>query len=188
MRISPTTASLASLVVVLTACPRAEAAVSRATVEETQVVNPQGATRVVLKAETEGMSAREAGEELAARPFVDIYVGPAEGRAIIMALKDMKSPRPMTHDLFSSALEALEVKVVKVTVTKLEGGTFFAELVIERDGKEVALDARPSDCMALALRAGAPIYVSDQVLKGAGRPAEGEEAPPGPIKVPREFI
>jgi bifunctional DNase/RNase len=82
----------------------------------------------------------------------------------------------MTHDLFSSALGELDAEVVKVEVVEMKDSTFFARVVLRRDGEEVRLDARPSDAIALALRAKAPIFAADDVIEASAiRMEEGEE-------------
>ena len=89
--------------------------------------------------------------------FLPIWIGHPEASAILAKLQDSETPRPMTHDLFSSALGELDAEVLKVEVVEMKDSTFFARVVLRRDGEEVRLDARPSDAIALALRAKAPI-------------------------------
>ena len=101
--------------------------------------------------------------------FLPIWIGHPEASAILAKLQDSETPRPMTHDLFSSALGELDAEVVKVEVVEMKDSTFFARVVLRRDGEEVRLDARPSDAIALALRAKAPIFAADDVME------EGEE-------------
>jgi bifunctional DNase/RNase len=145
----------------------------RARVVDVRMVDASGSTCVVLEA------AAEEDELLAARPFVDIFVGPSEGAAIARAMQGVKTPRPMTHALLAAALESLGAGIERLTVTKLEEKVFHGELLLRVEGGEaVKLDCRPSDGMALSVAAEAPIFVSEDVLRQAGRagaPAKPEE-------------
>lgn len=95
-----------------------------------------------------------------------IVIGPAEAQAIVTELEGHRPPRPMTHDLIKSVIESLGAQLREVLITSLNEGTFYATLVLEYGGQEI--DARPSDAIALAVRFGAPIYVSEDVLRAAG--------------------
>jgi bifunctional DNase/RNase len=97
-----------------------------------------------------------------------IWIGQPEATAILMAMEGIEAPRPMTHDLLLSVIESQGLMLERVEITRLEGGTFFAALVLRGEEKTVALDARPSDSMALAVRAGCPILVSEAVFEEAG--------------------
>lgn len=93
-----------------------------------------------------------------------IWIGSPEATAILLAIQGIEAPRPMTHDLMKSALEAVGFTLARIEITRLEGGTFFADLVLlGGDDEQIEVDARPSDSVALALRFGCPMYVS-QVL------------------------
>lgn len=97
-----------------------------------------------------------------------IYIDPSIGASINMVLAGDKPPRPLTHDLFSDALTAFGGKVVKVTIIEADGDVYFARMFIQAENeimqkKIVELDARPSDSIAMAARAGAPIYVVNDV-------------------------
>jgi uncharacterized protein len=96
--------------------------------------------------------------------LVPIWIGPNEAAAIAMAQQGVAAPRPLTHDLFVATLLELGTPLQSVRITRLDEGVFYAELVL--DGCNV--DARPSDAIALALRAGVPILLSDEVLAEAG--------------------
>lgn len=96
--------------------------------------------------------------------IVPIFVGLSEAISIHHALLGELSPRPMTHDLFISVLEALKASVLKVLIDDLDGGIYYARLSIKDDSKESEIDARPSDCLALALRAKAPIEIQEKVI------------------------
>lgn len=104
-----------------------------------------------------------------------IVIGFPEAHAINIELENIKHPRPLTHDLFINTLRELDVTLVEVVIDRLQDSTFFAHLVLERDGREIAVDCRPSDGIALALRANAPIFCEEEVLVTAGQPLADEE-------------
>jgi bifunctional DNase/RNase len=106
--------------------------------------------------------------------LLPIWIGPNEAASIAMALQGVAAPRPLTHDLFVSTLEHLGARLTSVRITRLEEGVFFGELVFGEQGSSV-VDARPSDAIALALRAGVPVLVADGVLAEAGVPVEDDE-------------
>lgn len=105
---------------------------------------------------------------------VPIFIGPLESYAINVMLEGTKPERPLTHDLFASALQALNAKVEKVFIDDFRDGTFYAKLFLysKKDGKIYVLDARPSDSIALALRFQAPIYMAEHVYEQAGIDAQ----------------
>lgn len=105
-----------------------------------------------------------------------IWIGTQEATSILIATEGARGGRPLTHDLMKSLLEAVQAQLERVDVTRIEGGTFFAELTLQtRDGRLV-LDARPSDAIALATRVDAPIWVNDDLLEAAGVADETEAA------------
>ncbi len=108
--------------------------------------------------------------------YLPIYIGLAEAMAINSALKNVIPPRPMTHDLIVDILGKLNARVEKVVIDDLIDNTFYARIIIRRDGREIEVDARPSDSIAIAVRLGCPIYVEDRVLNEAG---SSEEFPEG---------
>jgi hypothetical protein len=101
--------------------------------------------------------------------FLPVVIGLAEVNAIKMKLSGIKPPRPLTHDLLLDTIHQLGGQLEKVIIDKLQNNTFYAKLYLKRanDG-EVMIDARPSDSVALALRADAPIFVADEILGEAG--------------------
>ncbi|MCE7882271.1 MAG: bifunctional nuclease family protein [Actinobacteria bacterium ATB1] len=99
--------------------------------------------------------------------FLPIWIGGVEAQAIAFALQGMSTPRPLTHDLFKEVLVALGVGVRRVVIVELREGTFYADLVLERDDKEIVVSARPSDAIALAVRIGTPIFAVEDVLDEA---------------------
>jgi hypothetical protein len=103
-----------------------------------------------------------------------IWIGLLEATAIASELEKVTFSRPMTHDLLRNALSALGHSVAKVEVTELKENTFYALIYLLGPQGEKAMDSRPSDAIALALRADAPIFVADQVLEQAGATGKGE--------------
>jgi bifunctional DNase/RNase len=97
--------------------------------------------------------------------IVPIFVGLSEAVSIHHALSGELSPRPMTHDLFISVLECLSASITNVLIDDLEGGIYYARLTIKSESKQSEIDARPSDCLALALRSRAPIEVQEKVVR-----------------------
>ncbi|HSX21575.1 MAG TPA: bifunctional nuclease family protein [Gaiellaceae bacterium] len=107
--------------------------------------------------------------------FLPIWIGHPEAAAILMKLQSQAPPRPMTHDLLSDMLEHLGATISRITVTELRENTFFAQITVTQDGQEIEIDSRPSDAIALAIRAEAPIFAADQVIEESAIEFEGEE-------------
>ena len=107
--------------------------------------------------------------------FLPIWSGHPEAAAILMKLQGAATPRPMTHDLVTAMLGELDARVTKITVTELRENTFHASITIQQDGTEIEVDSRPSDAIALAVRAEAPIYADDRVIEESAIEFEGEE-------------
>jgi len=106
-------------------------------------------------------------EKMADR-YLPIWIGLAESEAIAIKLQEVSVPRPMTHDLLHSVVDALGARVHSVTVSDLKNDTFFAKITLDIDGGQMDVDSRPSDALALAVRADVPIYVEESVLDRAG--------------------
>jgi hypothetical protein len=121
-------------------------------------------TPVVLLEETEG-----------ARRSLPIFVGGPEATAIAFALQGVEPPRPMSHDLMRELVEALGAKVVRVLVTELRDGTFFAELHLRSGERDLIVSCRPSDAIALATRTHSPLYVSDELMEAEGLVIEPDD-------------
>jgi len=96
--------------------------------------------------------------------FLPIWIGHPEAASILMKLQGASTPRPMTHDLLCEMLGELDVKCTQVAVTELRENTFFASITLSVNGKEMEIDSRPSDAIALAVRAGAPIFAAEEVI------------------------
>jgi bifunctional DNase/RNase len=107
--------------------------------------------------------------------FLPIWIGHPEAAAILMKLQSQAAPRPMTHDLMSELLEQLEAQVVRITVTELRENTFYAQITVQQDGREIEIDSRPSDAIALAIRAEAPIFAADRVIEESAIEFEGDD-------------
>lgn len=107
--------------------------------------------------------------------FLPIWIGAVEATSIAFALQGVVTARPMTHDLMRNLLRDLRVSVDRVVVTELRDGTFFAEIQMTSDGETFVTSSRPSDAIALAVRATVPIFADESVLEEAGIEIEDEE-------------
>jgi len=107
--------------------------------------------------------------------FLPIWIGHPEAAAILMKLQSQAPPRPMTHDLVTDMLDQLGAQVIRITVTELRENTFYAQITVQQDGSEIEIDSRPSDAIALAIRADAPIFAADRVIEESAIEFEGEE-------------
>jgi bifunctional DNase/RNase len=110
--------------------------------------------------------------------YLPIWIGPAEADAIAVKLQGVAVPRPLTHDLLSSVIDALGATVNSIVVNDLKNDTFFAKVILEVDGKSLEVDSRPSDALALAVRTGVTIYADESVLEKAGILLDGETGKP----------
>lgn len=107
--------------------------------------------------------------------YLPIWIGPAEADAIAVRLQEVAVARPLTHDLLRSVLEALGARVNCIIVNDLSNDTFYARIILDVDGRSVEIDSRPSDAIALAVRAQVPIYAEEVVLDKAGVLLDKEE-------------
>lgn len=107
--------------------------------------------------------------------YLPIWIGAWEASAIAMRLQGLQAERPLTHDLFAAALERLGVRVERVVISELADETYHARIHLERDGVQVEVDARPSDALALAVRAEVPIFADDEVLAQAALASDPDE-------------
>ena len=125
---------------------------------------------VILKDENDGM-------------FLPIWVGIFEANAIAIEMEKIAAPRPMTHDLLKNVLAELGIRVDRIIVNELKESTFFARIQMSRGDEKWSVDSRPSDAIALALRAGAEIFVEEEVLeKSKSLRAEGSAPDPDRLK------
>lgn len=119
--------------------------------------------------------------EVGSDRYLPIWIGPYEADAIALHMEGAQPPRPLTHDLLKSVISELGARVDYVVVDDLRNDTFYARIILEINGHRVEVDSRPSDAIALAIRAEVPIYVEDKVMDEAGVipeegvPLEGEE-------------
>ena len=104
-------------------------------------------------------------KEIDGERSLPIWIGMLEANAIASELEGIKFSRPMTHDLLKNILDLMDVEVTRVEVSDLKNNTYFALIHLTHNGKEISIDARPSDALAMSLRFEAPIFVADKVLK-----------------------
>ena len=110
--------------------------------------------------------------ELEGERILPIWIGPGEAQAIRRILSEEHFPRPLTHDLLNLVVEGLKAKVTRIVIADLRENTFYATVFIARNGDILSIDARPSDSIAIALRAQAPIFVNEKLLQP---PPQGDE-------------
>lgn len=110
--------------------------------------------------------------------YLPIWIGPAEADSIAVKLQDVSVPRPLTHDLLRSVLDALGATINYILVSDLMNDTFYAKIVLQVNGNTLEVDSRPSDAIALAVRAQAPIYAAEMVLEKAGVVLDKETGKP----------
>jgi bifunctional DNase/RNase len=111
--------------------------------------------------------------------FLPIWIGHSEAAAILMKLQGATPPRPMTHDLLTDVVSELQGEVVKVVVTEMRENTYYARITIVQNGREVEIDSRPSDAIALAVRCDAQIFATDDVIEESGIDFQTDEEEPG---------
>jgi hypothetical protein len=107
-------------------------------------------------------------KEKVAERYLPIWIGPAEADAIAVRLQGVTVPRPLTHDLLNSVIDALGATINSIIVSDLKNDTFYAKIILNVDGGQMEIDSRPSDALALAVRVEVPIYVEEEVLDKAG--------------------
>ena len=105
-----------------------------------------------------------------------IFIGPAEARAIALALEGVVTERPMTHDLIRDLLDALGARLARIVVTELRDTTYFAEMHLDAGERRIVLSSRPSDAIAVAIRTGTPLFVSDELLESEGFVLQADDA------------
>jgi bifunctional DNase/RNase len=99
---------------------------------------------------------------------VPIWIGHPEAMAIMLAVQGIEPPRPLTHDLMIGIITAAGYEVTRVEINRVENGTFFATLILTSPERTLGVDARPSDSLALAVRAGCPVLVEEEVMRSSG--------------------
>lgn len=108
--------------------------------------------------------------------YLPIFIGPFEADAIAMALQGLEAPRPMTHDLLKSVFVELGATIMSVQISDLRESTFYAKIIVQQGTNQVEVDSRPSDAIALAVRADIPIYVDPQVFAQASAVDDDDSA------------
>jgi uncharacterized protein len=111
-------------------------------------------------------------KDAADRRALPIYISQDQAKAIINALEKQTPPRPFTHDLIVNIFDSCDIKVERITIDSLQDNTFYASIVIERNGELKEIDARPSDAIAVAIRTKAPIWVIEEVIADASIPVD----------------
>ena len=119
-------------------------------------------------------------KEKMAERYLPIWIGPAEADAIAVKLQGVTVPRPLTHDLLHSVIDALGATINSIIVSELKNDTFFAKIILNVDGGQLEVDSRPSDALALAVRAEVPIYADETVLDKASILLDKETGKPIP--------
>lgn len=118
--------------------------------------------------------------EVGADRFLPIWVGPYEAEAITVALQEVETSRPLTHDLLKNVFTAFNAKIKRIEIVSLKEDIFYGNIIAELDGKEINIDSRTSDAIALAVRAHVPILVDENVMKTAEiKPEDDMEASGG---------
>jgi len=107
-------------------------------------------------------------KEKGAGRYLPIWIGPAEADAIAVKLQGVNVPRPLTHDLLRLVIDSLGASIDSIVVNDLKSDTFYAKILLNVDGGQIEIDSRPSDALALAVRAQVPIYADEAVLDKAG--------------------
>jgi bifunctional DNase/RNase len=107
-----------------------------------------------------------------------IWIGTSEARSIAIQLEELELPRPNTHDLAKRLLSSLDARLDRTVVTELQGGTYYAVMVLRSGDRRLEVDARPSDAIAIALRMGAPLYVREGLFEPTRDAAEPDEEGP----------
>jgi len=119
-------------------------------------------------------------KEKEAERYLPIWIGPAEADAIAVKLQGVAVPRPLTHDLLYSMIATLGATIHSIIVSDLKSDTFYAKIILSVDGGQTEIDSRPSDALALAVRAEVPIYAEESVLDKAGILLDKETGKPIP--------
>ncbi|RUA17775.1 MAG: bifunctional nuclease family protein [Clostridia bacterium] len=112
--------------------------------------------------------------EVSSRRYLPIWIGAPEADAITLRLQNIQVDRPLTHDLLYNTITTLGAEVSHILINQLKNDIFYAEIVLDLDEGPTRIDARPSDAIALAVRAEVPIYVAEEVMEAAGRTPEAD--------------
>ncbi len=145
------------------------------------------AVRVDLQSNTPVLLLQETDGEGRTLP---IFIGTPEAAAIAYALQGVTMPRPMTHDLMRDVLSSLDVEIERVVITELQNSTYYAELRLRRGDDVTVVSSRPSDAVAVAVRTGSPLFVSDELMDAEGiiLAADGTEDDEDDDEVPADVL
>ncbi len=124
------------------------------------VLDPQSRTPILVLRDTDD------------RRALLIWIGPPEANSIMLFLENIKLSRPATHDLMNNTLKTIKTELKSILIYDMKDSTFYAQLILNSHGKEYTVDSRPSDAVALALRANVPIHVSEQVMASSSIPID----------------
>ena len=113
--------------------------------------------------------------EVDAERYLAIWIGVYEAEHLTIALQDVEIARPLTYDLFKNVIKSLDARIVRVEVVALRDETFYGNIIMEVDGREISIDSRPSDALNLAIRMNVPILVAQEVMVSAGIVPEEDE-------------
>jgi uncharacterized protein len=132
---------------------------------------------MLVPAEVWTVAKADQGHAVLVRPVgldvaVPIFIAPLEAQSILIGLGSVRMPRPLTHDLFLAALENLGAVINRIEITRIKEQTYYANLILEASGSEITIDARPSDCLALAVRVKCPIFIDEAIVDDAGIPVK----------------
>ena len=125
-------------------------------------------------------------KDLEGKRHLPILIGPFEATAIALALEGTQVPRPLSHDLMKSIIETLDARVERIVIDDIKENTFYAKVILQASGDSLAIDARPSDSIALALRTNAPIFVSEQII--LAETMEDKSAEEQDVKAFRKYL
>lgn len=117
-------------------------------------------------------------KDLVSERYLPIWIGPAEAEAITVELQHMSVARPLTHDLLKSVIHTMGGEIKYICITNLQDDIFYANIVVNQNGRELEIDSRPSDAIALAVRVDVPIYIAEKVMDIAITPDENVELIP----------
>jgi uncharacterized protein len=127
-------------------------------------------------------------KETAGERFLPIWIGAVEATSIAFALQGVETARPMTHDLMKDLLEAASVSATRIVVTELRDGTFYAEILLDGPAGPATVSSRPSDAIALAVRAGVPVFAEEAVLEEAGILIDDADESTDEVEKFKEFL
>lgn len=130
---------------------------------------------MLVEAEIWTVARTEQGNAVLVRPLgtevaIPIFIGQLEAQSILIGMGNVPMPRPLTHDLLLSVLEKFNIKINRIEITELKEGTFYAQMILKEKGKDIIIDSRPSDSIALAVREKCPIFIDESVIDEASVP------------------